>query len=47
MHRSFLTYVATVVQVQVDDAGKVRVNRVDTALDAGTIVKSGNDSATG
>jgi isoquinoline 1-oxidoreductase subunit beta len=38
MHRSFLTYVATVVQAQVDDAGKVRVNRVDTALDAGTIV---------
>jgi isoquinoline 1-oxidoreductase beta subunit len=38
MHRSFLTYVATVVQVQVDDAGKVHVNRVDTALDAGTVV---------
>ena len=38
MHRSFLTYVATVVQVHMDDAGKVRVNRVDTALDAGTIV---------
>src|SRR5438445_151224 len=38
MHRSFLTYVATVVQVQVDDAGKVRIKRVDTALDAGTIV---------
>jgi isoquinoline 1-oxidoreductase beta subunit len=38
MHRSFLTYVATVVQTQVDDAGKVRVNRVDTALDAGTVV---------
>src|SRR6266852_5901559 len=38
MHRSFLTYVATVVQVQVDGAGKVRVNRVDTALDAGTVV---------
>jgi isoquinoline 1-oxidoreductase beta subunit len=37
VHRSFLTYVATVVQVQVD-AGKVRVTRVDTALDAGTIV---------
>jgi isoquinoline 1-oxidoreductase beta subunit len=37
VHRSFLTYVATVVQVQVD-AGKVRVNRVDTALDAGTVV---------
>ncbi len=38
VHRSFLTYVATVVQAQVDDAGKVRVNRVDTALDAGTVV---------
>jgi isoquinoline 1-oxidoreductase beta subunit len=38
MHRSFLTYVATVVQVQVDDAGQVQIKRVDTALDAGTIV---------
>jgi isoquinoline 1-oxidoreductase beta subunit len=38
MHRSFLTYVATVVQVQVDDAGHVQVKRVDTALDAGTVV---------
>jgi len=38
MHRSFLTYVATVVQAQVDDAGQVRVKRVDTALDAGTVV---------
>jgi isoquinoline 1-oxidoreductase subunit beta len=38
MHRSFLTYVATVVQVQVDDAGKVRVKRVDSAVDAGTVV---------
>jgi isoquinoline 1-oxidoreductase subunit beta len=38
MHRSFLTYVATVVQVQLDDAGKVQIKRVDTALDAGTIV---------
>jgi isoquinoline 1-oxidoreductase beta subunit len=38
MHRSFLTYVATVVQVQVDDAGHVRINRVDTALDAGTVI---------
>jgi isoquinoline 1-oxidoreductase subunit beta len=37
MHRSFLTYVATVVQVQVD-AGRVHVKRVDTALDAGTVV---------
>jgi isoquinoline 1-oxidoreductase beta subunit len=38
MHRSFLTYVATVVQAHVDDAGQVRINRVDTALDAGTVV---------
>jgi isoquinoline 1-oxidoreductase beta subunit len=38
MHRSFLTYVATVVQVQVDDAGMVKIKRVDTALDAGTVV---------
>ncbi len=38
MHRSFLTYVATVVQVQVDDAGHVQIKRVDTALDAGTVV---------
>jgi len=38
MHRSFLTYVATVVQVQVNDAGQVQIKRVDTALDAGTLV---------
>jgi isoquinoline 1-oxidoreductase beta subunit len=38
MHRSFLTYVATVVQVQMDDAGQVKIKRVDTALDAGTVV---------
>ena len=38
IHRSFLTYVATVVQVRVNDAGKVKIERVDTALDAGTVV---------
>jgi isoquinoline 1-oxidoreductase beta subunit len=38
VHRSFLTYVATVVQVQLNDAGQVQIKRVDTALDAGTIV---------
>jgi isoquinoline 1-oxidoreductase beta subunit len=38
MHRSFLTYVATVVQVQVNEAGQVQIMRVDTALDAGTVV---------
>jgi isoquinoline 1-oxidoreductase subunit beta len=38
MHRSFLTYAASVVQAHVDDAGRVHVDRVDTALDAGTVV---------
>ena len=36
-HRSFLTYVATVVQAEVKD-GQVQIRRVDTALDAGTVV---------
>jgi isoquinoline 1-oxidoreductase beta subunit len=38
VHRSFLTYVATVVEVEVDDKGVVRIPRVETVLDAGTIV---------
>jgi isoquinoline 1-oxidoreductase subunit beta len=38
IHRSFLTYVATVVQAEVNDAGQVKIQRVDTALDAGTVV---------
>ena len=38
MHRSFLTYAASVVQVHIDDAGRVHVDRVDSALDAGTVV---------
>src|SRR5580693_6635793 len=38
LHRSFLTYVASVVQVHIDDAGRVHVDRVDSALDAGTVV---------
>ncbi len=38
MHRSFLTYVASVVTMHVDDAGRAHVDRVDTALDAGTVV---------
>ncbi|HTZ49041.1 MAG TPA: molybdopterin cofactor-binding domain-containing protein [Verrucomicrobiae bacterium] len=36
-HRSFLTYVATVVQAEVKD-NQVILHRVDTALDAGTVV---------
>jgi isoquinoline 1-oxidoreductase beta subunit len=38
MHRSFLTYVATAVEVQIDDAGHAQVKQVHTALDAGTVV---------
>jgi isoquinoline 1-oxidoreductase subunit beta len=38
MHRSFLTYAASVVQVQINDGGKVQIQRVDSALDAGTVV---------
>jgi isoquinoline 1-oxidoreductase beta subunit len=38
IHRSFLTYVATVVQVEMDKDGKTKIGRVDTAVDAGTIV---------
>lgn len=37
VHRSFLTYVATVVQAEAKD-GQVSLRRVDTAVDAGTIV---------
>jgi isoquinoline 1-oxidoreductase beta subunit len=35
VQRSFLTYVATVVEVAVDDQGNISVPRVDTAIDAG------------
>jgi isoquinoline 1-oxidoreductase beta subunit len=38
VHRSFLTYVATVVEVEVSDQGAVRIPRVETVVDAGTIV---------
>jgi isoquinoline 1-oxidoreductase beta subunit len=34
-HRSFVTYVATVVRVKVDDDGTVRVPEVHTAIDCG------------
>lgn len=37
-HRSFLTYVAAVVEVDVDKAGKVRIPRVDLAIDAGQLI---------
>lgn len=37
-HRSFLTYVATVVEVEVDGKGEIKIPRVDIALDAGRII---------
>ena len=41
-HRSFLTYVATVVEVEVDNRGQVHIPNVWTAVDAGTIVSPDN-----
>ena len=37
-HRSFLTYVATVVEIEVDERGRIRIPRVDIAVDAGRII---------
>jgi isoquinoline 1-oxidoreductase subunit beta len=37
-HRSFLSYVATVVQVEVDDQGEIKIPRVDTVVDAGLVI---------
>ena len=37
-HRSFLSYVAAVVEVVVDDRGRVTIPRVDIAIDAGRII---------
>jgi isoquinoline 1-oxidoreductase beta subunit len=41
-HRSFLTYVATVVEVEVDSKGQVHIPNVWTAVDAGTVVAPDN-----
>ncbi|MGD0213533.1 MAG: xanthine dehydrogenase family protein molybdopterin-binding subunit [Terriglobales bacterium] len=41
-HRSFLTYVATVVEVEIDSRGQVHIPNVWTAVDAGTIVSPDN-----
>lgn len=38
VQRSFLTYVATVVEVAIDGNGNVTVPRVDTAIDCGFVV---------
>jgi isoquinoline 1-oxidoreductase subunit beta len=37
-HRSFVTYIATVVEVAVDNKGKITIPRVDTAIDCGFAV---------
>ena len=37
VHRSFLSYIATVVEAAVDDKGKLSVPRVWTAIDAGFV----------
>ena len=37
-HWSFLSYIAAVVEVEVDERGDVTIPRVDIAVDAGTIV---------
>lgn len=38
VHRSFLTYVATVVEVEVNDKSEVKIPSVHTAVDAGIVV---------
>lgn len=38
VHRSFVAYVATIVEVAIDDKGKLSVPQVDTAIDCGTFI---------
>jgi isoquinoline 1-oxidoreductase beta subunit len=38
VHRSFVSYIATIVEVSVDGKGKLTIPRVDTAIDCGTFV---------
>lgn len=38
VHRSFLSSVATVAEVSADSSGKLRVHKLWTALDAGTVI---------
>ena len=37
-HRSFVSYIATVVHVEIGDQGKITIPRVDTAIDCGFCV---------
>ncbi len=38
VHRSFVSYIATIVEVSVGDGNKLTVHRVDTAIDCGTFI---------
>ncbi|HAV61354.1 MAG TPA: twin-arginine translocation pathway signal protein, partial [Verrucomicrobiales bacterium] len=38
VHRSFLSYVASVVEVELGENGAIRIPRVDVAVDVGTVV---------
>ena len=38
VHRSFVSYIATIVEVSVSDKGKLTVHQVDTAIDCGMFV---------
>ena len=42
-HRSFVSYIATIVEVSVGDKGKLTVHQVDTAIDCGTYRQPGTD----
>lgn len=44
-HRSFLSYVATVVEVEVDDEGQLSIPGVWSAIDAGTVVNTRHAAA--
>jgi isoquinoline 1-oxidoreductase beta subunit len=37
-HRSFLTYVAAVAAIEVDEKGRIRIPRLDLAVDAGRVI---------
>jgi len=41
-HRSFLSYVATVIEVDVADDGRLSIEGVWSAMDAGTVVNTGH-----
>ena len=38
VHRSFVSYIATIVEVEVGDKGALTVHQVDTAIDCGTYI---------